>query len=162
MPGKFIRPMSSTEQRGGLTLIGIALPGKTINDNQQSSADIGAFWQTFMKENIAAKIPGRSGDDVYAVYYDYEGDHTKPFAYFIGVPVGDDTTVPAGMTKLDIPTGKYCHFIAKGKMPDCMINAWGQIWNADIKRSYTADYEVYGSRSGDAEDAEVDIFIAVE
>ena len=47
-------------------------------------------------------------------------------------------------------------------MPDCMINAWGQIWNADIKRSYTADYEVYGSRSGDAEDAEVDIFIAVE
>ena len=75
MPGKFIRPMSSTEQRGGLTLIGIALPGKTINDNQQSSADIGAFWQTFMKENIAAKIPGRSGDDVYAVYYDYEGDH---------------------------------------------------------------------------------------
>ena len=154
--------MSLTEQRGGLTLIGIALPKKTTNENQQSAMDIGAFWQTFIKENIAGKIPGRSGDDIYAVYYDYEGDYTKPFAYFIGVPVGRDTTVPAGMTKLDIPTGNYRHFIAKGKMPDCMIDAWGEIWNAGISRSYTADYEVYGSKAGDPENAEVDIFIAVE
>lgn len=154
--------MSSTEQRGGTTLIGISLPGKTSNENQRSTADIGAFWQTFMKENVASKIPGRVGDDIYAVYYDYEGDYTKPFSYFIGVPVGDDTTVPAGMIKIDIPTGKYQHFTAKGKMPDCMIEAWAQIWNSDIKRTYTADYEVYGSRSGDSENAEVDIFIAVE
>ena len=154
--------MSSTEQRGGITLVGIALPSKTTNENQQSATDIGAFWQTFMKENIASKIPGRAGDDVYAVYYDYEGDHTRPYAYFIGVPVGDDTTVPAGMVKIDIPTGRYEHFVAKGKMPDCMIDAWSQIWNSDIKRSYTADYEIYGSGSGDPENAEVDIFVAVE
>ena len=154
--------MSSTEQRGGITLIGIALPKKTTNENQQSSTDIGAFWETFIKENVASKIPGRSGEDIYAVYYNYEGDHTKPYGYFIGVPVRDDTTVPAGMIRLDIPTGKYQHFTAKGRMPDCMIEAWGRIWNADITRSYTADYEIYGTRSNDSENAEVDIFIAVE
>ena len=59
--------MSSPEQRGGITLIGIALPEKTTNENQQSVTDIGAFWQTFMKENIASKIPGRVGEDIYAV-----------------------------------------------------------------------------------------------
>nr|AIA10932.1 GyrI-like small molecule binding domain protein [uncultured bacterium] len=153
--------MSSTEQGGGLTLVGITLPKKTTNENYQSTIDIGAFWETFMKENVASKIPGRTGDDIYAVYYDYEGDHTKPFRYFIGVPVGNDTTVPAGMIKLDIPTGRYQHFIAKGKMPDCLIDTWGQIWSADIRRSYTADYEVYGVRSIDAENAEVDIYIAI-
>ena len=154
--------MSSTEQRGAITLVGIALPEKTTNKNQQSTTDIGAFWQTFMKENVASKIPGRVGEDVYAVYYDYEGDHTKQFGYFIGVPVGDDTTVPAGMTKLEIPKGKFEHFVAKGKMPDCMIDAWAQIWNSDINRRYTTDYEIYGSKSGDTENAEVDIFVAVE
>jgi predicted transcriptional regulator YdeE len=154
--------MPSTGQHGGLTLIGIALPKKTTNENQQSTTDIGAFWQTFMKENVSSKIPGRIGDDIYAVYFDYEGDYTKPFAYFIGVPVGSDVTVPAGMVKMDIPTGRYQHYTAKGKMPECMIDAWKQIWNADIKRTYTADYEVYGSRSADPENAEVDIFIAVE
>ena len=115
-----------------------------------------------MKENIASKIPGRVGDDIYAVYYDYEGDHTKPFGYFIGVPVGRDTTVPAGMINIDIPAGKFEHFVAKGKMPDCMIDAWAEIWNSDINRKYTADYEIYGSRSADTENAQVDIFVAVE
>ena len=154
--------MSSPEQRGGITLIGIALPDKTTNENQQSVTDISAFWQTFMKENIASKIPGRVGEDIYAVYYDYVSDHTKPYNYFIGVPVGNDTTVPAGMIKLDIPSGNYQHFLSKGKMPDCMIDTWAQIWNSDVIRSYTADYEVYGPRSADPENAEVDIFIAVE
>ena len=153
--------MSLTEQRGGVTLVGITLPEKTSNENQQSTTDIGALWQTFMKENIVSRIPGRVGEDIYAVYYNYEGDHTKPFDYFIGVPVGNDTTVPAGMINLEIPAGRYQHFVAKGKMPDCMIDAWTKIWNADIKRSYTADYEVYGSLSHDVENTEVDIFIAV-
>lgn len=152
--------MSSTEQRGGITLIGISLPEKTTN--QLSTTDIGAFWETFMKENVASKIPGRVGDDIYAVYYDYDGDYTMPFGYFIGVPVGDDTTVPAGMLKIDIPTGRYQRFTAKGKMPNCIIDAWRQIWSSGIKRIYTADYEVYGSRSADSENAEVDIFVAVE
>jgi len=99
---------------------------------------------------------------VYAVYYNYDGDYTQPFGYFIGVPVGEDTTVPAGMIRLELPTGKYHHFAAKGKMPDCMFEAWNQVWTSDINRSYTADYEVYGSKSADLENAEVDIFIAVE
>jgi predicted transcriptional regulator YdeE len=162
LPDKSYCAMASTEQRSGITLIGIALDKKTTNENQQSSNDIGLFWQTFMKENVSSKIPGRVGEDIYAVYYDYEGDHTKPFGYFIGVPVGDDTTVPAGMIKIDIPTGRYTHFVARGRMPDCMIDAWAEIWNSDIKRTYTADYEIYGSKSNDTENAEVDIFIAAE
>lgn len=43
-----------------------------------------------------------------------------------------------------------------------MFEAWNQVWTSDINRSYTADYEVYGSKSTDLENAEVDIFIAVE
>jgi predicted transcriptional regulator YdeE len=43
-----------------------------------------------------------------------------------------------------------------------MIDAWAQIWNSDINRRYTTDYEIYGSKSGDTENAEVDIFVAVE
>ncbi|MDQ6890751.1 MAG: GyrI-like domain-containing protein, partial [Bacteroidota bacterium] len=124
--------------------------------------DCGNLWQKFEKENCAEKIPGKIGNEVYAVYHDYEGDYTKPFSYFIGCQVKDDTKVPVGMDSLIIPAGEYQLFIAKGKMPDCIADAWKKIWDSVIPRSYKSDFEVYDERSKDWSNAEVDIFISVK
>lgn len=71
----------------GFTLAGLKLPQKTTNEGGQSNINCGGLWQKFNTENIAARIQDKLGAEIYAVYFDYEGDHTKPFSYFIGCKV---------------------------------------------------------------------------
>ena len=148
-------------KKASFRLIGLALPGKTSNTNGQSNIDCGKLWQQFEKENWFARIPGKSSNEIFAVYHEYEGDHNAPFSYFIGCRVHQDTEVPVGMSSLTIPEGAYQMFLAKGKMPDCIANAWRLIWSADIQRAFIKDFEVYDERSQNWEQAEVDIFISV-
>ncbi|MES1181934.1 MAG: GyrI-like domain-containing protein [Flavobacterium sp.] len=144
------------------TLTGLALKTKTFNANNQSAIDCGSLWQQFEKGNYADKIPGKLDNAIIAVYYNYEGDHTKPFSYFIGCRVAPGSAVPEGMDSLTIERATYQQIIAQGKMPDCVANAWREIWLSDIKRAYIADFEVYDERSHDWGNAVVDIFIGVK
>jgi predicted transcriptional regulator YdeE len=43
-----------------------------------------------------------------------------------------------------------------------VFDEWTKIWNSDLERAFTADFEVYGEKSLNPENAEVDIFIAVK
>lgn len=143
-------------------LIGLALQGKTSNKNGQSNIDCGRLWQKFEKENYSNKIPHKSGDEIFAVYHSYDDDHTQPFSYFIGHKVSPGTQVPEGLDSLTIPQGALKKITAKGKMPDCIINSWQEIWNSDIPRAYSVDFEVYDQRSKDWKNAEVDIYISLK
>ena len=144
------------------TLIGIALPHKTSNVNEQAMADCGQLWQRFEQEGIFNTIPGKTAFEIYAVYHDYDGDHTQPYAYFIGCPVAEGTEVPEGLQKLEIPAQEYTHIVAKGKMPTCVADAWRDIWQADHNRAYGFDFEIYGAKAADWNDAEVDIYLSVK
>ena len=62
--------------------------------NGQSSIDCGNLWQEFVKGKYAEIIPNKLTDEILAVYHQYEGDHTKPFSYFIGCKVNADTEAP--------------------------------------------------------------------
>ncbi len=141
-------------------LIGLKLHNKTTNEGGQSSIDRGSLWQKFEKENFTKRIPDKLSEEIYAVYFYYEGDHTKPFSYFIGCPVKMDTPVPQGMESLLIPTKNYSKVIAKGKMPDCVANSWKDIWSWNIDRAYNFDFEKYDERSKDWSNAEVEIFVS--
>ena len=142
-------------------LVGLALKGKTSNINEQSGVDCGNLWQEFEKGNYADLIPSKLTDEILAVYHEYEGDHTQPFSYFIGCKVESDIVVPDGLETLTIPKGTYQKIDAKGKMPDCVANAWKEVWISDIPRSYKMDFEVYDERSKDWSNAEVDIYLSV-
>lgn len=144
-----------------ITLMGLKLPSKTTNENNQSMEDCGELWARFEKEEIFLKIPNRLSDEVLAVYYDYEGDHTEPFSYFIGCKVEEGTELPDDLNSLTIAAGKYQKVTAKGQMPDCIANKWREIWDSDIPRAYNTDFEVYDKRSQDWNDAEVDIYLSV-
>lgn len=146
----------------GFKLIGLALKTKTTNENRQSAIDCGNFWQKFETGNYAEKIPGKLSNEIFAVYHSYEGDYTKPYSYFIGCKVKNDTEVPPGMDSLIIPAGQYEKFIAKGIMPDCVAETWKEIWRSNISRAYHPDFEVYDERSKDWNNAEVEIFISVK
>lgn len=145
----------------GFKLIGLKLPHKTTNEGGQSSKDCGNLWQQFEQVGVADRIPTWAGDAVYAVYYEYEGDHTQPFSYFIGCKAAPEAEAPAGLDSLLIPEGSYTKVTAKGQMPDCIASAWREVWNSGLPRAYRYDFEVYDERSKDWNDAEVELFVGV-
>ena len=143
------------------TVVGIAV--KTTNKNGQSAADIGALWQKFMGEGILEKIPHKIDYSIYSIYTDYEGDYTKPYTTVLGCKVSDATNVPEGMVAVGVNASDYSKYSAKGNLNEAVVyNAWTEIWNQDLNRSYKADFEVYGEKARDPENAEVEIFIGLK
>jgi predicted transcriptional regulator YdeE len=146
----------------GFKLIGLALETKTVNKNGRSAIDCGNLWQKFEKGHFSDRIPGKLSNEIFAVYHNYEGDYRKPFSYFIGCKVKSDTQIPDEMTSLQIPDGKYLLFKAIGEMPDCISKAWGVIWSSDFDRAYSSDFEIYGEKSRDRKNVEIDIFLSIK
>jgi predicted transcriptional regulator YdeE len=143
-------------------LTGLKLDKKTSNANGQAAIDCGGLWQEFISEGITSKITDKLSPDIYAVYFDYDGDHTQPYSFFIGCKVSTDAVTPEGLQSIEIPN-QNCNIVtAKGKMPDCVANAWQEIWKSNIERAYGFDFEVYNELSADCEDAVVAIYLSVE
>ena len=145
----------------GFKLAGIQLPGRTTNENNQSSTDCGNLWQKFEKEEVFDAIPQKVSNTIYAVYFDYDKNDPNEFSYFIGCKVDDHFQSNGELDTLWLPEQVYDKLTAKGRMTDCLVDTWKKIWMSDIKRQYGYDFEVYDDRSRDWNDAEVDIFISV-
>lgn len=142
-------------------IIGIAV--RTTNENGQSGRDIPQLWQRFMSEQVAEKIPNRIDSAILSVYTDYEKDHTRPYTTLIGCRVSSLDTVPEGMMGKTISGGGYTVRTASGKLSDGIVfNEWQKIWNSDLARAFTSDFEVYDHRAQDPDHALVDIFLSVK
>lgn len=142
------------------SIIGIAI--RTSNENGQAAKDIPALWNRFMTEGIAAKIPNKTDTAIYCMYTDYEKDHTKPYTTILGCRVENLDTIPEGMTGKLIEEATYTRHIAKGNLQQGIVfAAWTKIWNSDLDRTFTTDFEVYGEKAQNPENAEVEIFVAL-
>ena len=141
------------------TILGLSI--KTCNRENQAQHDIALLWDRFMKGDIAGQIPDKCSNDIIAVYTNYEGDYMDPYEYILGCEVASCDEVPEGLVKCEIEEGEYANFMAKGKMPQALIVKWGEIWSTDLKRHYRTDFEIYGERSQNPENGEVDIYIGL-
>ncbi len=150
----------STQKIQKFNVIGIAV--RTSNENEQAATDIPALWEKFMAEGIAEKIPNKTDHSLYCIYTDYEKDHTKPYTTILGCKVENLDIIPDGMVGKTFETATYKKYVAKGNILQGLVyNEWIKIWNAGLPRTFTADFEVYGEKAQNPEDAEVDIYIAV-
>lgn len=141
-------------------IIGITV--RTTNENGQSGVDIPKLWQTFLMENCIDQIPNKIDNTVYCLYTDYEKDHTKPYTTILGCRVENLSVVPSNMTGKTIEQATYAKYTAQGNLAEGVVfNEWVKIWNTDLPRAFTADFEIYGQGSQNPENAEVDIFIAL-
>lgn len=143
------------------SIIGISV--RTTNENEQSAKDIPALWNTLLSEAILSKIPNKISIDIVCVYTDYEKDHTKPYTTILGAIVANLDAIPEGMTGKIIEGINYEKFTAKGNLAEgIVIKEWIKIWNSDLDRIFTSDFEIYGEKAQNPENAEVDIFIAIK
>jgi predicted transcriptional regulator YdeE len=140
-------------------VIGISV--RTSNENGQAANDIPALWNRFRSEDIGARLNNKTGDEVYSIYTDYEGDYTRPYTTILGYAVENLEHIPEGMRGLAIEGGPYEKHSLKGNLLQGLVyNGWVDIWSSGISRAYTVDFEAYGAAAQNPEDAEVDIFIA--
>lgn len=141
----------------------IGISARTTNENNQAGQDIPALWNKFMDEGIAEQIPNKTDNSIYCIYTDYEKDHTKPYTTILGCKVENLDTIPDGMIGKTLEEATYTKHIAKGNILQGMVfGEWTKIWNSDLDRTFTADFEVYGEKALNPENAEVDIFVAVK
>ena len=142
----------------------IGISTKTSNLNGEAARDLSKLWGQFINENVPAKISNKLGDEIYAIYTDYESDYQGKYTCLIGVKVDSLNEIPNGLLGRSFDGGRFQKFIAKGEMPQAVVEKWQEIWSKDatLNRSYTADFEVYGAKSQNGENSEVPIFIALK
>ncbi|AET60193.1 zinc ribbon domain-containing protein [Paenibacillus terrae] len=148
------------EYRGDIHLVG--LKARTSNLKEQTSHGIiPAMWECFGAEDVSGRIRGSEGQaSVYGCYTDYENGALGEYTFFIGKEAAADFQTPDDLEELVIPAARYAVFQATAE-PSSVFRAWQAIWSwaasGQAERTYTGDYEVYGSP-----DEPVLIYIAIK
>lgn len=147
-------------EKSAIMVIGIEC--RTSNAPEAGPHDIPKLWEKFFMEDVISKIPNKTSHEVFGLYCDYEGDYTAPYSLVIGCPVSSIDVIPKGMVAKTIPKGSYAIFRAIGEHPKSLIETWGNIWQQPkLDRTYTGDYEVYGTKFQESP-KEVEVYIAVK
>lgn len=135
---------------------------RTTNENNQAAKEIAELWQRFMSENVLAKIPNKVDNTVYSLYTDYESNHTQPYTAILGCKVKNLNEIPEGMVGKSFDGGNYVKTTAKGDlMNGLIVNHWSKIFEMELNRTFTADFEVFGEKAQNPSYAEVDFYVAV-
>ena len=153
-------------EQEGFTVVGIAV--RTSNAEQMTAArPIGTLWARLFKEGVLAAIPNKADGSIVAVYSEYASDKDGEYTYLLGARVKKVAGVPAGMTVLKVPGGRYAVFTSeRGPVEKVVVEMWRRVWGTPNNalggdRSYQADFEVYDQRAENPTDAVVDLYVAV-
>lgn len=135
---------------------------KTTNQEGKSIQDIGALWQKFFTEGIYGKIENKLNNKTIGLYTEYEGDYTKPYKFIVCSEVNKKSTNPENRITKTIPKGKYAKFVIKGDVQKSVGQAWQEIWEMNLDRKYTYDFEEYQNNTEDMQNQEIHIYIAIK
>lgn len=134
-------------------IVGIA--ARTGNAEPDMQAVIGGLWQNFYQGNICQKIESKVSEYAYGIYSDYRNE---TYQVTVGAEVLESSKNEEFDTML-IPNGKYAKFQVVGDMVKDVADAWAKIWQMDLNRIYTADFEEYVDFDGNI--STVNIYVAI-
>lgn len=127
----------------------------TGNSDPEMSKVIGGLWEKLYQGGINPIIKNKANEYAIGLYSDYSADkYCVTAGNEVSVVENDDLTVKR------IPAGKYAKFSVHGHMEKAVADAWGEIWQMDLDRSFTGDFEEY--LSCDVENCDIDIYIALK
>jgi len=141
----------------------VGLSVRTTNQNNQALGDITKLWEQFLEQQPVNKIAQVVSQDIYCLYTEYEGDHNLPYTVILGHRVSEFDHIPEGMVAKTFGGEDFQKFVAKGDLTKGVVyETWASIWQSKINRRYSTDFEVYGEKSADPTNAEVEIYIGVQ
>lgn len=135
------------------TIVGISTTSS--NSDPEMTQKIGKLWEDLYQGGMKEKIKNKVNKYAIGLYSDYNGDNYT-------VTAGNQVSKAENseFTTKIIPAGKYAKFSVHGNMVDAVSQAWKDIWDIDLDRSYTGDFEEY--LNDDWENADIDIYIALK
>lgn len=134
----------------------------TTNQKGKSLQNIAEMWQKFFAEGIYNKIENKSNNKTIGLYTEYEGDYTKPYKFVVCSEVKKESQNLENRVIKTIQEGKYAKFVITGDVQKSVGEAWSKIWNMNLKRKYTCDFEEYQNNTEDMNNQEIHIYIAIE
>lgn len=135
---------------------------RTTNQDGKAIQDIGKSWQKLFTDGIYEKIENKVNNKTIGLYTEYEGDYTKPYTFIAGAEISKEISNNEEIVNKIIPEGKYAQFVITGDVQNAVGQAWEEIWNMDLKRKYTCDFEEYQNNSEDMQKQEIHIYIALD
>ena len=141
------------------TMTGISI--RTTNENMQAADDIGKLWEEFWNKNIFSFAENKKSNKMYGVYTNYDGDYTKPYDFYACCEIEDSKSNNDEFSVVSVPESKYAKFSIRGNYDESAEKLWNEIWNTELDRKYTYDFEVYHNDGNDPENQLLEIYIAV-
>ena len=125
---------------------------------------IPSIWGKLLQDQLLEKIPNKIDGSIIAAYTDYESNKDGDYTFFLGTKVSSAEQLPAGMIKRIVPSNTYQIMTTqKGPSWKVVLELWQEIWKFhEENRNYLFDYELYDQRSGDPNNAEVDIYVGIK
>ncbi|MDN3506424.1 MAG: GyrI-like domain-containing protein [Simkaniaceae bacterium] len=145
--------------KGPMQIMGISI--RTTNENDQAVKDLPPVWDRFYSEQIPTKIPYQKSGEVLGLYCEYEKDHTKPYTFVAGFDVTVAGEIPEGLVVKHLPESKYAVFEISGQFPQQLIQTWQWIWQSDLNRTFTGDFEAYQIGFDGEKNTDIHIYIAI-
>ncbi|GAB6009012.1 GyrI-like domain-containing protein [Dysgonomonas reticulitermitis] len=144
------------------TIVGISV--RTTNQNHKSQEDIAKLWESFFLNGVVQSIPNKISNDVYCIYTDYESDYTGEYTTLIGYKVSNINGIPTNKNLIikDFPACKYLQYTSEGELPYVVGKTWARIWQSNINRAYTADFDIYGEEAKDPKNAKITTFLSIK
>lgn len=156
---------SGMEHEQAFTVVGIQ--ARTSNAQELAGHGVIAkLWQRFFAEKVKLCIPHKVDNDIVGLYYDFASDKDGEYTLLIGVRVNAVDEVPEGMVVQHVPEQKMAIFTSeRGPVFSSVLKTWRIIWRLEdekkIDRTYKYDYELYGEKSQNPDDGQVNVYIGV-
>lgn len=132
---------------------------RTSNSDSDMPLKIGGLWQSFYS-GVIQKIPNKAGDTAIGLYTNYEDGAQGNYEVMVCCEVTGAGVLPENVKIALIPAGRYARFSFQGDARNGIADVWREIWNTDLSRKFTCDFEEY-LPSDDYTNAQVDIYIAL-
>jgi predicted transcriptional regulator YdeE len=125
-------------------VVGHLVRTSNADESDPDAARIPGQWGRVLGDADLMALPGRIGDEVFAVLFDYDSDERGPYSQLVGVRAAPDTA-DARWDSVDVPDIPRRRYEVAGEMPLALISAWQQIWSdsadGSLRRSFTVDVE---------------------
>lgn len=137
----------------------VGVSARTNNTDPNMGKIIGGLWETLFSKNVFEKIENKISEKALGIYTEYEGNEKDNYLVIAGCEVSEIGDYPKGSIVSTIPKGKYAKFIVKGDMHKAVAQFWQELWNMDLPRAFTCDFEEY--QDDNMEHTEIHIYISL-
>lgn len=139
------------------TAIGIS--AKTNNSSPDMCKLIGGLWKSFFEDGIFFDIKNKVNEKSLGLYYDYENQENGDYTAAVACEVSEANNCD-NLTVIKIPSGKYAKFIVRGNMVTAVADFWKDLWQMNLPRAFTCDFEEY--QNNNIDNAEIHIYISLK